>query len=233
MIIGAPQESNFALNKVYQWLFVEQACQLCHIPSKESICTHCYETLDFNIYACPHCAHPSEMGELCKICVSQAFYFDDALAPFLYEGEVKNLVKQIKYSGDFYALPTLCEPLIQRITVKPDAIVYVPSHESRHHQRGFNQSQILAQHISKHLHTPIFDWINRVKSTPTLAQHSKKQRAKLLKGAFQCHSQVPEHVAIVDDILTTGATVNELSKVLRKKGAKRISIWTLARAVAH
>ncbi|MCJ8314160.1 MAG: ComF family protein [Saccharospirillaceae bacterium] len=231
MISGVPQESNFAFNKVYKWLFIEQTCQLCDTPNDQAICIDCYKSFTYNIFACPHCAHPIETGNLCKVCISQAFYFDDAIVPFIYEFDIKPIIKQIKYHGDFNAVNQILAPLKQRITIKPNAIVYVPSHPSRQHQRGYNQAQILAQNLSDHFNIQILDHCYRIKPTPTLAQLTKKQRSKLLKGAFKCDQKMPEHVAIIDDILTTGATVNELAKVLRRKGAKRISVWAIARAV--
>jgi predicted amidophosphoribosyltransferase len=88
MINGAVQESNFALNKVYKWLFIEQSCQLCSTANNQAICNDCYKGLTYNIFACPHCAHPIQTGDLCKVCVSQAFYFDDAIAPFIYEFDI-------------------------------------------------------------------------------------------------------------------------------------------------
>jgi len=229
MINAESQESNFNIKNVYNWLFLEQSCQLCSKPNKHAICDDCFASLPFNIYACPHCAHPTMPGELCKVCVSHAFYFDDAIAAFIYQGNIKTAIKHIKFHSDFSALDLLLSPIKQRITIKPDALVYVPSHPTRQRQRGYNQSQILALKLSRYLNIPIFNGCTRNTYTAPVAHQTKKQREALLRDTFICHASPPEHVAIIDDVLTTCATANALAKELRKQGAKRISVWAIAR----
>ena len=117
--------------------------------------------------------------------------------------------------------------------IYPELIVPVPLHEKRLIQRGYNQSLLLAKILSHHLKVPLSHQdCQRIKNTTAQSSLKEKARKKNLKQAFTLKAQPAiEHIALVDDVITTGATLNELSKVYKNAGVKRIDIWICARAL--
>ena len=116
--------------------------------------------------------------------------------------------------------------------VKPEVIIPVPLHSSRYRERGFNQSLEIARILSRRLVIPLdYRSCSRIHATQAQTQLDAKERARNLKKAFAITKPLPyTHVAILDDVVTTGATVNELAKMLRQAGVKRIDVWACARA---
>jgi ComF family protein len=116
---------------------------------------------------------------------------------------------------------------------KPDVIVPVPLHKSRYRQRGFNQALEIARTVSKDMQVPLDVYsCQRQHDTPQQSQLPAKQRRKNLKNAFAVVRPLnAAHVAILDDVMTTGSTVHELAKVLKKAGVAKVDVWVCARAV--
>lgn len=115
---------------------------------------------------------------------------------------------------------------------KPQRLIPVPLHRKRYHQRGFNQAIEIAQPISRQLNIPLDTrcCLRRVDTTAQAELHADERR-KNIRGAFQVRHHINyKHVAIIDDVVTTGATVNELAKMLRKEGVTKIEVWCCARA---
>jgi ComF family protein len=108
----------------------------------------------------------------------------------------------------------------------------VPLSASRFRRRGYNQAIELARHLRKHLGVAMCtDLVTRIRDTPEQAGLNRKQRRRNLRGAFAVSRRIPgAHVAIVDDVVTTGSTANELAKVLKRAGATRVDVWAVARA---
>jgi len=115
---------------------------------------------------------------------------------------------------------------------KPQCILPVPLHKKRLRQRGFNQSIELARPVAKKTGlTLLLNHVVRVRETEAQTGLDAKQRRKNIRGAFECVKAMPyEYVAILDDVVTTGSTVNELARVLKKAGVKRVDVWSIARA---
>ena len=124
------------------------------------------------------------------------------------------------------------------LTVKnsslPDVIIPVPLYYKRQHQRGFNQSEEIANEISKTLNCPIdIQYIERHSSSQQQSGLDAKQRRKNVKGIFTIKNKKQKHykyIAIVDDVMSTGSTVNEIAKTLKQSGVEKVDIWILARA---
>jgi ComF family protein len=115
--------------------------------------------------------------------------------------------------------------------VMPQALVPVPLHVSRLRQRGFNQSIELFLPVARAMGIPLLrEVVIRHRATSSQVGLSRSQRRRNLRGAFVVRESLPEHVAIVDDVVTTGTTVNELARVLRRAGVERIDVWSVARA---
>ena len=120
--------------------------------------------------------------------------------------------------------------------VLPQAIIPVPLHPSRQYERGFNQAEELARQIAKNLNCSLdIHLISRNLNNPKQSGLDARQRKKNVKGIFKLNKnqKTYQHVAIVDDVMSTGSTVNEISKLLKKAGVEKIDIWILARASHH
>ncbi len=113
----------------------------------------------------------------------------------------------------------------------PLLIIPVPLHRAKLADRGFNQSRLLANKLSNQLSIKVLNkGIRRIKSTQAQSGLDANERRVYMKNAFQIYSQLPAHVAVVDDVVTTGMTVSELTKQAKLAGAQRVDIWCLARA---
>jgi len=180
---------------------------------------------------------PIKTAITCGECLKNSPPYDRVISAFHYEPPVSDFITQLKYSAQFQLLPVLSDYLIQRIQSSYDAstlpklIIATPLHPQKLVSRGFNQSRLIANKIGNALNTRVLDkGVERIKKTQAQSGLDSVERKKNMKNAFQVQAHLPEHVAVVDDVVTTGMTATELSKQLLKHGAKRIDIWCLARA---
>ena len=131
----------------------------------------------------------------------------------------------------------LADLLIARIDKVsfPDFIVPMPLHPAKLRERGFNQALEIARRVSEKCGIPLLPGAcKRIKDTASQAGLPWKEREKNIRGAFTCETDLAgKHIAVLDDVMTTGATLNELAKVLRKHGATRVSGWVVARTLSH
>jgi ComF family protein len=220
-------------------------CVLCQRPSKRPIplCERCEKELPGNNCACQTCAIPlTAPGLNCISCQRHPPNFRRCLAPWLYRQPISHFLQRFKFSADMSLLPLLTQLLVEPVEQAieefgvPDALVPVPMHWWRHWQRGFNQAELLADALLKHRRIkPIGLKLNRhlcQKTKLTAAQHNLDlaQRRHNLKSAFHCKADLRgQYLVIVDDVMTSGATAQELSQVLLQAGAQRVDIWCLAR----
>jgi len=218
-------------------LFLNRFCLLCELPvqRKQWICRNCEPSLPKNKQACPICAMPVYQNGICGRCLSNPPHFDNSLVPFTFKPPINNLIHQFKYNHQFYACRPLIAELLKSINrssqALPDVILPIPLHNRRLFKRGFNQSSIIAQTLSRELTLPCKTRILiRLKNTKPQVQLNAKQREKEIKNAFHLRKTCRfEHVALVDDVMTTSQTVNEAAKTLKISGIKKISVWALAR----
>ena len=156
-------------------------------------------------------------------------------APLRYEGCIQTLIQRFKFHHDFLAGKLLAELFIQAPTFcpyqQPDYLVPVPLHWWRLFRRGFNQAGLLAQDIHKALNIPVKHTLcYRQRWTPPQTSSSARARRRNLKRAFQSrHSVTNMHIAIIDDVYTTGSTTQALAQCLLKAGAQQVDIWCIAR----
>ena len=158
-------------------------------------------------------------------------------AAFVYAPPVSTLIRAFKFRGDLAAGLTLGSLLAERCREqpgpRPDVLVPVPLHPSRLRQRGFNQAQELAEALGRRLELPLMPHLcRRVRDTvPQSDLGSARERLRNVTGAFAVSATIPDiqHVALVDDVVTTGATTRELSRVLRRAGVRRVDVWACAR----
>lgn len=154
-------------------------------------------------------------------------------APFTYKGLVKEMIEDIKYRGIFFSIPFFADHLTAMIKeYSYDYLIPVPLHYLRRWRRGFNQSEEIAKQISKSIGTPIFKGVVRVRNTKSQTKLSRKERIINVKGAFRVKSKDIEgkKVAIIDDVITTGATTVEIARLLYNRGALKVDIYTVSMA---
>jgi ComF family protein len=192
-----------------------------------------------NIHCCYRCAETFETAnrtpQLCGHCLSKPPSFDETYAPYLHQGTIRHLIATLKFNRKYKNARVLAHLLathIKKTAEIPDLIIPVPLHKQRYKERGFNQSIEIAKTIAKQLNITI-DIESCIRQRNTLHQIdlAAKDRHKNIKNAFKVIKQVDaQHIAILDDVMTTGSTVNELAKTLKKAGVTRVDIWVCARA---
>ena len=226
---------NSCSNIIQDWL--PRSCVLCGAETKKTpLCAPCHTQLPYQpAQCCPICALPVTQNDICGQCLKHPPTFDHTLAAFVYAFPVNSLIHALKYGGNLALAGILADPLIALAenTTKPDLLVPMPLHRNRLRERGFNQSMEIARIISRKLDIPILDaGCERILDTLPQASLNLKQRADNIRGAFACSKNLEGlKVVIVDDVMTSGATINELSKTLRAQGAKEVSAWIVARAL--
>jgi len=164
----------------------------------------------------------------------RAVAFDEAIARFEYRFPLDRLVQRFKYGGDLAIGRWLAERLAERVreAARPDLLAVPPLGPARLRERGFNQALEIARTVGRRLGVPVdARAVARRRDTPPQASLDRRARVANLRGAFACGADVRgRHVAIVDDVLTTGATADAIARVLKAAGAERVSAWAVARA---
>jgi ComF family protein len=215
-------------------------CLLCGAPGANGrdLCEGCARDFPRNDVCCPRCALPLKTpAPLCGECVEREPPFAAAWVPFRYAHPLDLLEARFKFRGDLAAGRVLTELMIERASVEtprlPEAIVTVPLHVSRLRERGYNQAFELARPLARALGIPVArTLLQRVRATPAQTGLDAASRRRNLRGAFavSAASRMPAHVALFDDVMTTGATLRECARVLRRAGVARVDVWALARA---
>lgn len=209
-------------------------CVLCDTATqrKVAICEECWADLPWQLSSsCPQCGLASQ-GEVCGSCLSSPPYFDHTRALFSYAYPVDALLQAFKYQHQLHLGYVLVQLSLKQCHPHGvDCIVPMPMHPARLQERGFNQSLELAKEIAKQWRLPLAaSHCQRIKNTPPQASLPLKDRVKNIKGAFGCGDYFKgKHVAIVDDVMTSGASLNELAKTLKQAGASQVSCWIIAR----
>jgi ComF family protein len=213
--------------------FMAQDCLLCVAPSgNRVICAACEAALPAIGNACGACAIPLPGGGICGECLSRPFAFDDALACFEYRFPLDRLVQRFKFAGDLAVGRWLARQLAERVaSAHPDLVVAPPLTPSRLRARGFNQALEIGKVVARRCATRCdIAGIAKVRETAPQPGLGRRERRANLRAAFRCGIDVAgKHVAIVDDVMTTGATMDALAATLKQCGAARVSAWSVAR----
>ena len=214
-----------------------QPCLLCGSFSHDGAwCKACDRTLPYlTTPHCPLCALPTLNGDICGRCLKRMPQFDRTLAVFAYAFPLDKLVQALKFGEQLMLVHGLADRLAQRVEVRPDSIIAMPLHSSRLRERGFNQSIELARHVANSLNIPLLPHACvRVRDTPPQSALAWKERGKNMRNAFTCTLDLSgKHIAVVDDVMTSGASMNEVSAALRSAGASEVSAWVIARTMPH
>jgi ComF family protein len=210
-------------------------------------CQTCRESLAWvGSPLCPCCGtpfldSPASPDHLCGDCLNGAFHFDSARSAVLYGGVVRERIHQLKFGGKLHWTPPLAE-LLERAwrsdatQQSVDVIVPIPLHIRRLRQRGFNQSALLARELGRRVELPVrFDVLDRTRWTDPQTRLKRNARLENVKGAFEALRPARlegRSVLLVDDVFTTGTTISECARVLKKAGAAEVHALTAARVMA-
>lgn len=209
---------------------------------KRLLCEVCYNTIRLNTPPfCKKCGRPQPYEDgVCEDCRIERYHFDAAYSACIYDGVVRECFHKFKYRGCF-ALERLFRDLILEFTERYvdmwryNWVVPVPLHRIKYRERTFNQSAVLAAHLSKKFGVPLLEKnLIRVRLGSPQMMLPKDKRLEDIKGSFKVKDPASlegKSLLLVDDVFTTGATVNECSKVLKKAGAGSVQVLTLARSV--
>jgi ComF family protein len=217
------------------------ACVFCNLPTgKDDLCTGCAGDLAKNTIACSVCALPLQnpFDRICGQCQQKPPHFDQSIAPYLYEYPLDRLIQRFKFRGDLRCGRILAGLLLDSlqqtsVAIEAQALIPVPLHRRRLFERGFNQSRELARDIGKGLGLPLLDnQLTRVRNTRAQSELDAGRRHANVRGAFAVQSSIklPSRIALIDDVMTTGSTVNECALCLKNAGVDQVSIWIIARA---
>jgi len=216
---------------------------------KLEICPECLLHLPWaknNCYRCGLVTLALDDFRTCEQCRENPPYFDRLFAPFFYQMPIAEMIMQLKFGRCVILAKTLHKLFLNRFAADfkaaqhnvPQMIIPMPLHKKRMRQRGYNQSYALARCFADKsrlnpLFVPVHDRL-AWRTKPTIAQSSldKQDRQKNIKDAFAVSPQIAQyqHVAILDDVVTTGATANALAKVIKVAGVDQVDLWCIARA---
>lgn len=196
-------------------------------------CDHALPILPANL--CPGCALPTPTGELCGHCLSHPPLFERTVAAYAYAFPLDRLIQAMKYREQLALAKSFARKLAPHIARLPDHVIAMPLHPAKLRERGFNQSLLLAAALARTLKLDLLPHAcRRVRDTPAQSALPWKERKKNVRDAFCCDMDLGgKHVALVDDVLTTGASLNALAKAVRARGATEVSCWVVARTLPH
>ncbi|WP_273428725.1 ComF family protein [Chitinibacter tainanensis] len=218
--------------------FIPQQCLLCrslHLGGAHACCPACQAQLPRweQTSSCPRCARPATAGELCGQCQRHPPAFTRSYALYLYTSPIKELIQAAKFAGQWQHLRSLMPlslPVWQHELNCIDALIPLPLHPQRLRERGFNQTMELTLGLASQLQLPIHAHaLSRQRDTEHQARLSARARWKNVRRAFAAHGNLTgQRVLLIDDVMTSGASLHEASRTLLAAGASEV--WTLVLA---
>lgn len=235
-----------AILKVYNWLKIKQTCLLCdeQVDTPLPLCAGCEAELPWLGAHCQVCALPLAVdGLTCGNCLKRPPPFGRVEAPWRYGFPIDALINRFKHQARWPIGRLLGDQLARHLAhafneglPRPDLLLPVPLSPKRQRQRGFNQAQMLAEVLSRALQVAQrSDWLMRIGDPPAQQKLDAAARRRNLRGAFTLSPIARPsglHLALIDDVLTTGATAQQLARLLMRAGAARVDVYCLARTPA-
>lgn len=232
------------MRSLIEFLF-PSTCLLCGAPGEagRDLCAGCALDLPYNLRACARCARPFLVplpdGAICGDCERRPPPFEHCLTAFRYEGAVPFLITGAKFRGKLNAARLLGQCLAEHVRESagesdwPEALIPVPLHPRRQRTRGYNQALEIARVTGRELSIALEPrLVVRTRATPPQTTLTARARRRNIRGAFKAATDLKgRHLAIVDDVMTTGGTVSELSQALIDAGAARVDVWAVARTL--
>lgn len=233
--------------KIFEAVFPCQCLCCSKVISEEALfCSTCWQKLQFITEPkCNICSHPFEQSSansllLCPICLIKKPPYKKAISLLHYNSAAKKIIGDLKYRDTTYLAKKLAKFLYNKTKSELeniDLVVAVPLHAKKLRQRKFNQSTLLAKELAKLLNKEFsHDFLIKDQNTKPQASLTKKERQQNLKNAFKLNLKYQEtvknkNILLIDDVITTGSTLEACSKVLKKHGANDIVVLTVAKAV--
>lgn len=212
-----------------------QDCLLCATPSGKSLlCANCKAELPrLSDEGCPVCAEASPGGAVCGACLKSPPQFDATFATFRYAFPVDKLIHALKYQRRLATADFLAEAMLRNVRPSGDIVIPLPLSTARLAERGFNQAVELARPLARALRLPIqLDGCTRSRDTAPQAMLPWQERRRNVRHAFECSLDLSgKTIIVVDDVMTTGATLDEFAGTLKAHGAARVINWIAARTL--
>lgn len=243
--------SNSANATLYKWhaaasagvraavaVALPQRCALCACACGEAcLCDACLDAIATRPQACPRCALPSPAGVACGRCLVHPPAWDAAVAAGLYAFPLDRLVQRLKYGADLPLASALGGQLADAVAgagapSRVDAIVPMPLAAARQRQRGFNQAREIARAVARATGLPLEGGLERSRHAVPQAALPWRERVRNVRGAFATsRSFTGRRIALVDDVMTSGATAAAAAAAIRRGGAARVEVWVVARTL--
>ena len=208
----------------------------CELGDANSLCASCNSQLQRVPNPCQYCGQPNPLnGFVCPACLVNPPHWQKIIAPLQYRGLVRDYLIQLKFTEALYLAKSLgqeCIEALRQSQPKPEVLLPVPLHRARLLDRGYNQAYEIATVWSASLGIPVDRHaLTRTRATQSQSGLSSQHRERNIRKAFAyAPKHKYRHVALIDDIVTTGSTVTEITKVLHRGGVEYVEIWALARA---
>lgn len=217
-------------------------CVLCTMALRPRhpnlLCENCWHDLPWLQSRCHHCATPLVQSGICGACLSKPLTRGKAVVPLTHTHEAQYLVQRLKFHHGYREAQTLAACLGMAVYTAyhdqtlPDALVATPMSWRNHIRRGYNQAELLTHWLAKTLQLPIIKPLRRKHGAPQRTLN-RAARNKLNGASFPLVTPVRyPHIAVIDDVLTSGSTVRAIADVLQGNGARRVDVWCATRAVA-
>jgi len=228
----------FRIGARIRQVLLAQDCLLCQAASGDRVlCDACVRELPCSASACPRCALAGPGNVECGACLADPPHYDASRATFNYAYPVDALIQSLKYGGQLALAGWFAHELQQRIgqAAGVDLIVPLPLHPARLAERGFNQAAEIAKALSRLSGVAMDAKIaRRTRNTSPQTALPWRERKANMYQAFSCdHDLTGLDIAVVDDVMTTGATLNEFARTLKQSGARRVRNWVVARTPPH
>jgi len=223
-------------------LLLPDTCVLCgqiqRPRQRHKLCLLCWTNLPYNHSACAHCALPLASPGICGACLTTPLTRGRCVTPLGHEGDARRLVHEMKYAHNARAATTLAHAICAAVEAtydkqgRPACVMPVPLSYWRECWRGYNQATWLAAHLSHELCIPQIGHLVHRRHGPAQQTLPRRLRRRLSNNTFTLKGALPcKHIAIVDDVLTTGSTVSALIELLESAGAEQIDVWCATRAM--
>ncbi len=206
--------------------------------SKNCTCENCLNALPFIVNECNKCGVQLSNAEkdICSACKTKNYYFDKAKAVFEFKDLPQEIIHNLKYYGKKYLVEYINNYLVEIFNtwgINVDIVTCVPTFKDKEKERGYNQSQELAKEFAKSVNIKFLDLLDKVVDTKSQTSLNIKERLNNVKDSFKLKTEVKPFIKdkvilVVDDVITTGATTNEVSKMLKDGGANKCFVLTFA-----
>lgn len=234
------QPMRLKLSSISHLLRLPSICALCdqYQPNSLPVCPSCFEYFVRLDVACEYCAQPLPEDSFlcCGSCSRKKPHFDCVITAFRFEEPLRTLLHEFKYHSGLYLSRFLAQLMLSTRSKSPETecLMPVPMHPDRLRRRGYNQSAVLATRLGRLLRCPVdLSSCTKVINTASQAELTRNSRKSNLRNSFMVHSLPYKRITLIDDLLTTGSTANELARVLKKQGAEYVEVWCIARATMN